>query len=60
MLKRALNLAGIYLRKAKTLLGGCSYPKTLKMKPSSVTKASPSAGTQFLKPVQSTLIKKCS
>ena len=39
------------LTKLKILASGCSYPKTLKMKPSFVTKVSPSSGTQFPRPV---------
>jgi len=42
-----LNLKGMYFKKAKTRLLGCSYPKTLNMKPSLVMNASPSVGTQF-------------
>jgi hypothetical protein len=37
----------MYFRKEKARLLGCSYPKTLDMKPSLVMNVSPSVGTQF-------------
>jgi hypothetical protein len=46
MLKNGLNLDGMYFKKAKTRLLGCSYPKTLNTNPSAVMKESPSQGIQ--------------
>lgn len=45
-LNSSLYWAGMYLRKAKTRSSGCSYPKVFMMKPSFVTKVSPSMGVQ--------------